>query len=714
MWRARFGGGTEDGAVAYEYSGDHLDFRAGEFKGPVIAKVSVHQHAAAPTALDALPARTAGFIGRGSELSRLLNALDPAIAEGPHAVLVAAVSGLGGIGKTALAVEAAHAACDKGWFPGGVLFVNLQGYADDRVTADQALEALLRALGTKPDHIPATADQRAGLYRSILTERGRERGAVLILADNAALAEQVRPLLPGGGARHRVLVTSRDRLPQLGARIVPLGQLTPSEASGLLDRVLRIADPDDCRIADETSAAAKVAACCGYLPLALQIAGALLVLDRSQPVAELAAELGEFRDRLDRLDDGERSVRAAFELSYRLLAPDEARLLRLLALAPGPEASAEVVTALIGAKELPTRALNALARAHLVERGSGRERWRMHDLVRAFGLVADADLPDEREAARDRVLDIYWRRAHAADARLRWLRGMPEPPWFGESAEALAWFDAERLGLIAVVGWAEEKRYESRAVLLAACLVLYLERQRHFDDWITVSSAARNAARRLGDPDREAGASNNLGNALRKVGKVAEAIDAHTHARDFFQAVGEHRSEAVSWNNLGLDLLAAGREDEAIEALTRARDLFQVVGDAHLEAVAWDCLGVALSQMGRVADSIEVTARARDLFRIVGDFRREAGAENNLGAALIDAGRTEEAIESFESAREIFRELGDWYWTGQVLYNLALCHEAHQHSTEAVACWVQASEAYTRAGAVKEAAEALALAEEQE
>ncbi|MFJ9248329.1 hypothetical protein [Streptomyces sp. NPDC101776] len=132
--------------MADRYGGDHLDFRGGEFKGPFIAKGSIHQHAPAPTALDALPARAAGFTGRRGELRQLLDAFDPSVAEAAAAVLVAAVSGLGGIGKTALAVEAAHAACAKGWFPGGVLFVNLHGYDDDPGTADQALEALLRAL----------------------------------------------------------------------------------------------------------------------------------------------------------------------------------------------------------------------------------------------------------------------------------------------------------------------------------------------------------------------------------------------------------------------------------------------------------------------------------------------------------------------------------------------------------------------------------------
>ena len=330
------------------YGGDHLDFRGGEFKGPFTAKAEYREHAPAPSALDALPARAVGFTGREPELRELLDAFDPSAASGPctapEAVVVAAVSGLGGIGKTALAVEAGHEARGKGWFPGGVLFVDLHGYDEEPVTAGQALEALLRALGTEPEHIPAGEDARAALYRSALAARGSERGPVLILADNASSPAQVRPLLPGG-AGHRLLVTSRDRLPQLGARLLALGELTPVESYDLLDRALRIARPADSRVADDLEEAAHLAALCGHLPLALQIAAALLVVDPDKPVVELTAELAASRDLLGHLNDGERDVRAAFDLSYRRLPPEQARVLRLLALAPGPDASDEVVAA---------------------------------------------------------------------------------------------------------------------------------------------------------------------------------------------------------------------------------------------------------------------------------------------------------------------------------------------------------------------------------
>ncbi|MFI5878545.1 tetratricopeptide repeat protein [Streptomyces sp. NPDC051554] len=696
-----------------QYGGDHQDFRGGEFNGPFTAKAEYHQHGPAPTALDALPPKVAGFTGRGDQLGELLGAFDPDGGEAPGAVLVAAVSGLGGIGKTALAVEAAHAACDKGWFPGGVLFVNLHGYDDDRVTAEQALETLLRGLGTPPEHIPNGVDARAALYRSVLAARERELGAVLVLADNASAAEQVRPLHPGG-ARHRLLATSRSKLPQLGARLLPLGELSPEEAYDLLDRALRIAAPGDARVANESEAAAELALLCGHLPLALQIAAALLVLDRDKPVAELVLELAESGDRLLHLDDGERSVRAAFDLSYRRLSAEQARLLRLLALAPGPEVTAEVVAALDGADAAPVRVLDALCRAHLVERGRGRGRWRLHDLVRVFGVGVvrgDAGLWEEGETARERVLGFYHRWADAADGRLRWLPGMPEPERFVDRAGALAWLDSERAGLVAVVQWAREERYAPIAVRLSQCLGEYLDWRRAFDDKITVCGVAREAAYRAGDQVGEAIAWDSLGIALQQTGRVEEAIDVHTRACDLYQATGERQGEAIAWNNLGFALQLRGRAGEAVDAHTRARSLFQIVGDRPREAIAWTSLGSALQEVSRAGEAIDAHTRARDLYQAVGDRLHEAISWNNLGNALGATGRVEEAIEAYEKTLEGIREFEDWYGTGLTLSNLALAYEDAARPAEARTRYLQSADAYTRANAPTEAARARTRAE---
>ncbi|MFJ2947865.1 tetratricopeptide repeat protein [Streptomyces sp. NPDC087226] len=700
---------TAPGSGMSWYGGDHPDFRGGVFLREVIGVQVVIQHggAAVPEALAGLPARPGGFAGRERETEELLRALDPA-GEQPAATLVAAVSGLGGIGKTALAVETAHLARERGCFPGGVLFIDLHGYDRDPVTADRALQALLRALGTPPEHIPTTTDERAALYRSTLAGRAHECGPVLVLADNASSPDQVRPLLPGD-PRHHVLVTSRDRLPQLGARLVPLDQLGPREAYELLDRALRIADPYDSRVADDPDTAERLAGFCGHLPLALQIAAALLAEDPGKPVAELVDEMAESRDRLDHLDDGERSVRAAFELSYRRLPSEQARLLRLLSLAPGPEVSDEVVAALVGAEKPPVRALKALARAHLVERGSERGWWRLHDLVRVFGagvVTEDEGLRKEGEAAREQVLGFYLQWADAADNRLRWLPGMPEPERFGDRGQALAWLDGERAGLVEAVGWGREKRFAVVAMALAQCLGVYLDWRRYFDDLIAVAEGAREAAKLAGDRMGEATSWSYLGNALRSAGRAEEAIGAHSRARDLFHAAGDGQDKAIGWGNLGNALREAGRAEDAILALMRARTLFHAAGDRHGEAGAWNNVGLALRSAGRAEEAIAALMRARDLFHAAGDRHREAMAWNNLGLALREAGRVEEAIEAYGKSLKLRREFEDWYGEGQTFRSLALAHEAAHQSVEARTAWLQSAGAFTLADAPADAAQA--------
>ncbi|ELP69012.1 tetratricopeptide repeat protein [Streptomyces turgidiscabies] len=707
--------------MATEYEGDHIDLRGATVAGSLMAKAMCREHSSVPSALDALPAPAVGFTGRSAELQEILAVFDPTMCaseDGSKTAVIAAVSGLGGIGKTELAVQAGHAACAKGWFPGGVLFVDLHGYDEEPVKGDQALEALLWALGTEPKDVPAGLDVRAALYRSALADRARQRGAVLILADNASSPGQVRPLLPGGFSGHRLLVTSRDRLPQLGARLVALDELTPEEAYTLLDRALRIAYPADSRVADRPEEAARLAALCGHLPLALQIAAALLVVDRDKPVAELIAELAASRDVLGHLNDGERSVRAAFDLSYRRLIPEHARLLRLLALAPGSDASGEVVAALLGTDVPPLHALEELVRAHLVECGrtGGRRRWRLHDLVRAFGVgvsAGDAGLVEEGEVARERVLNFYYEWAQGADGWLRWFPGMSVPGRFAGRGEGLEWLDGERAGLVAAVGWAERERFAGAAVRLAGCLAEYLGWRRYFDDGVSVGRLALEAARSSEDRQGEAAAWNNLGRVLREAsGATEETIEAHTCARDLYQAVGNKHGEAIAWGYLGIALEGVNRVGEAIIAHTHARELYLAVEDRQGEAAAWNNLGNALERADQFEEAIEALTRARDLFQVVGDRHREAQAWHNLGVALQDAGRTSEAFEAHGTALQVYREFEDWYWTGHVRHNLALMHASADRPVEARACWLQAADAYTMAGATAEADQARIWAKE--
>ncbi|MFC8373433.1 tetratricopeptide repeat protein [Streptomyces sp. NPDC057239] len=643
-------------------------------------------------------------------------------------LLIFAVTGMGGVGKTALAVEAAHRARSKGWFPGGTLFVDLRGYDDDPVTADQAVLALLDALGVRDGDLPPTADRQYDAYRALLTER---RDRMLLILDNASDPAQYLPLLPGTD-HHRVLITSRDRTDALPLRLINLETLAPDDSVTLLTCALHDTDERDDRPTREPGALRELADLCGHLPLALQIAAGMLRRRRHRNIASLVADIREAGDATTVLDHGSpgtdlygRSLvlRPVLETSYRRLPLDQARLLRLLCLAPSAETSTEAIATLV---DLDTGAvlslLEDLAARYLVTPVGGGNgtasamRWRLHDLVRMFGagvVAGDAGLREEGEVARERVLGFYVRWADAADDRLRWLPEKPVPERFGDRGEALAWLDSERSGLVAAVGWGREERFAGAAVRLASCLGVYLAWRRYTDDRIAVAETAREAARLVGDRLGEADAWDNLGLALRHAGRTEEAINAHSLAHDLYQSAGDRHREANAWNNLGLALQVAGRAEEAIDAHTRDRDLCQAAGDRHNEAIAWNNLGSALRNAGRAEEAIDAHTLARDLFQATGDRHHEATAWNNLGNALQEAGRAKEAIEAYSKDLEICREFEDWYGEGQTLHNLALAHEDAHRPAEARAAYLRSADAYTRANAPTEAAQARARAAEQ-
>ncbi len=385
--------------------------RGGLFQAPVLMgrdiQATFQVPAAAPMALAQLPPPAAGFTGRDEELSVLANLLDPAGSAG--VAVVSAVAGLAGVGKTALAVEAGHTALARGWFAGGVLFIDLHGYDDQLVEPRQALGALLRALAVPAEHLPPTVEERAGLYRSILHQIP---GPVLVIADNASSEAQVRPLLPGS-RRHRVLVSSRHTLAGLGARLVDVTVLGEAVALDLLGTALQMARPDDDRITGDRKGALRLVRKCGGLPLALQITAALLRADPALRAAELADQLSDEKLLLQalRYDDGSGtsapSVAGAFELSYRRLDAVAARMFRLLPVHPGLEVSTAAAAVIAELPETEARAVLAkLVHAHLVEPAPGAAgQWRMHDLLHLYArrLSDDHAEVDGREEAQNRL-----------------------------------------------------------------------------------------------------------------------------------------------------------------------------------------------------------------------------------------------------------------------------------------------------------------------
>ncbi|WP_410643260.1 tetratricopeptide repeat protein [Amycolatopsis sp. lyj-346] len=650
------------------------------------------------------PGRVAGLVvGRETETNQLLDLLAPATtvpAAAGRAVVVSAVAGMGGIGKTALAVHTALLAAGRGWFPGGVLLLDLRGYVPGRapVQPQQVYASLLRELGLPAGQIPATPGEQAGVYHRVLDRLAAAGARVLLVLDNAAHPGQIQDLLPRR-PEHRALVTTRDVLDLPDARRIFLDVLGEPGAAGLLGRLLRAGDPQDPRADAEPDAVLRLVGLCGRLPLAVRIVAAILTDEPALTVAELAGQLGDADTRLHAMAYGDRDVAAVIDFSYHRLAaraPEAAALLALLTVNPGPDLSTETAAALAGTSSVVAATqLRALRAASLLQH-TPAGRWRLHDLL---ALYARRHLtPDAEGPATVRLLDCYSGNARAADAHLRALPGRPVPHRFAGRRDALAWFDAEHANLTAAVAHAHHTGHLHHTTSLAAHLRRYLEWRWFLDDGVTVATHAGTAAGTLADPRLQAAAWIDLGSALKEVRRFDEAITAHRQAGDLFRELGDRHGEARSWNNLGNALNAVRRFDEAIAAHQNDLTICRELGDRHSEGTAWNNLGNALGEVRRFDDALAAHRQAGDIFRELGDRGNEGEAWNNLGLALWDVRRFDEAIDAHRQARDIYREVGDHRGEGTAWNNLGNALREVRRFDEAIDAHQQARDIYRQLG----------------
>ncbi|WP_371493400.1 tetratricopeptide repeat protein [Kitasatospora sp. NBC_00374] len=654
---------TSERATAGLSSGPASAGQVPEPAGPVLPPI------APPRAVPA------GFTGRDEDMEDLLALLDPSSGAGASpagAVVVASVLGMGGMGKTTLGLAAGYQAVKRGLFT-GVLFLDLHGYDETSLDAGQALDTALRGLGTDPEQIPPDTDQRAALYRAQLAARTRAGERVLVLADNASSAGQVEHLLPAGGP-HRLLVTSRDDFAAvLGARLVDLDVLAPERAVELMDTALHITLSKDGRIGADPVGAARVAELCGYLPLALQIATAQLVAERSLKPGRLAEYLEDLGERLDLLDDGERAVRTVLERSYGRLAPTLAELFRLLAVNPGPDLSTETAAAFTGVTKLKdVRArLIALSKASLIRQDPDTGRWRMHDLVRAYAGEQASRHPAHTAIALRRLLDHYTLAAQDAATHVdpRTANDSPARRFSGR-ADAVAWLDAEHANLVAAVRTAYVAGHHDIAQDLPSCIGTYLGLRRRLENHVEVAEIALRASRDSRDLGGEADAWNNLGAALADLRRFEEAENAHRTALTQYQDLGDHHGTATAWNNLGSALQALRRYEEAEKAHRTALTQYQDLGDHHHEAIARDNLGLVLGELRRFEEAEKAHRTALTQYQDLGSHHSAAIARDNLGGALRKLRRYEEAEKAHRTALTQFQDLGDHHSAAIVRDNL--------------------------------------------
>jgi DNA-binding SARP family transcriptional activator len=665
---------------------------------PALGAAAAATPAAAPPAPPVvprqLPPAMAHFMGREPQL-RQLDAVAAAGGESSGAAVIAVLGGTAGVGKTALAVQWAHRAADR--FADGQLYLNLRGFGpeDAPMTPAEGLADLLEALRPSTG-IPGGLDARAGLYRSLTAGK-----RLLVILDNARDADQVRPLLPGSPGC-MALITSRDRLAGLavteGAPLLTLDVLPEPEA-----RALIVARVGEGRAGGQPGAVAQITELCGRLPLALAIASARAAARPTLPMAELAAELRDARDRLDALDAGEpvSSARAVLSWSYLSLSPPAARLFRLLGLHPGPDIGVSAAASLAGVSlERGRRLLGELTRLHIAaEPAAGR--FGLHDLLRAYALErAEADeTAAERHAATHRVLDYYLHAAHAMSRALSQARDAitltpPQPGALREDPggyeQAWSWAEAECPVLLAVVALAAETGFARHAWQLARALDTFLRRRGRWPELARVHRLALGAAAQAGDLAGQAHAHCGIGWACVSLGSYDEGRTHFREAAELFRQLGDQSGEARARVHAGQAFWREGRPREACRSAARALELYRALGDRVGQAGTLNNIGLYHLHLGAYERGLDYCRQALAAFRELGDHRGEANTLDSLGDGYHRLGRTADAIACYQESLTAFRELGDRYNQAEILTHLAAAHQASGDGHRARDCLEQA------------------------
>jgi tetratricopeptide (TPR) repeat protein len=626
-----------------------------------------------------LPAAVAHFAGRADELAAL-NGLLRDRADTGGTVVISAIGGTAGVGKTTLAVYWAHQVAHR--FPDGQLYVNLRGFdpGGQVMDPDEAVRRFLNALQVPADRIPADPDAQAALYRSQLAGR-----RMLIVLDNARDTGQVLPLLPGAPTC-LVLVTSRNQLTSLvamnGAYPISLDLMSTAEARELLAGRL---GPD--RMAAEPDAVERIIIRSAQLPLALAIVAARATSSPRLPLAMLAGDLVEAHEPLDALtgDDPHTDVRAVFSWSYRALTPEARRLFRLLGLHPGPDVSPHAAASLSAVTLAEVRLpLAELTRANLlVEQPPGR--YTFHDLLRAYAsqLAHASDSDQDRIATTRRMLDHYLHTAYAAAQLLDPLRDpilltAPQPgvapEYPADHQQALAWFTTERAVLLAAVDRAATTGFDTYAWRLVWTLEDFLDRRGHWHDWVTACRAALAAAGRLADPNAHANAHRHLARAYTRLGLFDDAYSHLQRALDLYHQAGDQIGEAYTHNNLAVVRGRQGRYAEALDHARRSLALHRAADHTIGQADALNLVGWYHAQLGDHQETLISCEQALTLYRRLRDRPGQAATWDSLGYAHHHLGDHDLAVICYQHAIDLYQELGDRYEEASALACLGDVH----------------------------------------
>lgn len=622
-----------------------------------------------------LPADIADFTGRADQVDQVCALMaEDGPGASPGAVRVVVVMGAGGLGKTTLAVHAAHLLKDQ--FPDGQLYANLLGATQPAAPAD-ILARFLRDLGIDGSRVPLDPEERATHFRTRLADR-----QMLIVLDDARDAAQVMPLLPGS-ASAAVLVTSRNRMPELmGSQAIDLEVLRPEDARALFTGMV-----GGRRVAAEPEAASEVLAACAGLPLAIRIVGARLAARGNWTVRALADRLADERHRLDEMRVGNLAVRASFEVSFASLAGpavpdgvDPAWAFCLLGVWTGPSISLPAASAVLGVlPDVVADALYVLVDAHLLESPEPDE-FRFHDLLRVF--AADrARTQESEQTRRDAIVRVLTWYLHTAEAAAEVISPQharvpldPPPPSvqplsFGTLDAAMAWGQGEQLGVIAAIKLAADTGLHEIAWKLAAAEMSFYYRRSHWAEWVETHNIGLASAQALGDRPAEAWMLNNLGMAYGVQG-LEESVDCLERSLAISRELSDVWSEGRAVANVANTYYRLGRFAEARSAAERSVVIQRLAASRYGEGIALDILGSSCEKLGDFSEAIDFLNQALMVFQELGEPDAEAETLTDLGDAFLGLGQLDEAVDRLERALDIRQRIGDRHGQAATLQQL--------------------------------------------
>ncbi|MBY8884527.1 tetratricopeptide repeat protein [Streptomyces sp. PTM05] len=608
------------------------------------------------------------------------------------------ITGLGGVGKTVLALSWLHRL--RGDFPDGQLYVDLGSQSPGGPVAPaQALGSLLRGLGVPAASVPGNDEERMALYRSLTTHR-----KLVVMLDDAFSAAQVRPLLAGG--RTVTVVTSRWQLPGLALDGCSALRLEPLEVGAAV--ALLAATVGEDRVGAEPEQARCLVGLCAQLPLAVRLVGARLASRPDRSITAMVRVLGEERGRLDALGlQGDHTVRATLDVSYGGLPPHAGRLYRLLALQPGTEFGLSAILSATGDivrhDGRTMESLETLLDANLLSEG-GDQRYRFHDLVRLHATVRSREEPaGSRSAAIRRIFDYYLASATRAEEVLDpHHRSLPRDfgpgptacEEFADDSAALDWLERELPNMMAVVAQAHGLGLPRVSWQLADAMWPLFTRRKHYEQWRVAHREGLTAARESGDPAAECRMLTSGGLGELDTGGHGQALEMFSDAAELFRRTGDRLGVARATNYRGLALLGLGRLDEAATAFRQAAADCPRYGDARAGGLA----RLNLAEVALATDAhTEAVAQASTAYRILvdeGDPYNAARATTVLGHAALALGRLDQAARHFTQGLATLRRVGARFEVGRVLEALAqlaeACHElslARTRYEEALACY---------------------------